>query len=73
MDMRSDAVCLRADYSRMFMKMACEYLEGSGKFSTDGASSGPVVDPRVRVTAQTVHEQTADYRSTGKEPQISPL
>lgn len=38
---------LFADYSRLFMKMACEYLEGSGKFSTNGASSGAVVDPKV--------------------------
>jgi hypothetical protein len=39
-----------ADYSRMFMKMACEYLEGCGRFSsTDGKSNGAVVDPRVCV------------------------
>ncbi|KAF5838380.1 serine/threonine protein phosphatase [Dunaliella salina] len=45
-----------ADYSRMFMKMACEYLEGSGKFSSEGGTAGAVVDPRGALSAG--HQQT---------------
>eukprot|EP00967_Tisochrysis_lutea_P085190 scaffold119390_cov17-Tisochrysis_lutea.AAC.1 len=36
--------------------MACEYLEGSGKFSSEDGTAGPVVDPRGALNAG--HQQT---------------
>ena len=42
-----------ADYSRMFMRMACAYLEGRDVFEQDGLErpSGALIDPRVRAHA----------------------
>lgn len=39
----------RADYSRMFMRMACAYIEGTDQFALDGIdrNSGPLIDPKV--------------------------
>ncbi len=40
----------RADYSRMFMKLACAYLEGTDMFEEEASSrgaEGQLIDPRV--------------------------
>jgi len=47
-----------ADYSRMFMRMACAYLEGTEHFAQDGMdrSSAPFIDPRGALNA--AHQTT---------------
>lgn len=44
-----------ADYSRLFMKVACAYLEGKDLFAADGVAR-PLIDPRGALHA--AHENT---------------
>lgn len=44
-----------ADYSRLFMKLACAYLEGKEMFAHDGIER-PIIDPRGGL--QAAHEHT---------------